>query len=154
MTSLSLLIVILIKTTPFAISYFSSKTNTNVPTSLHLIEYKFNILKRRPVPVDPSVLGRLSAEFVPRIEQFVLQSTANNISASQSMFEKRLYNCRREIMVRCGICGSVDGVDIVSVLLIMSRMACPIVGLFVSRMCRSVLIVIIAILVLYIHTCN
>ena len=51
----------------------------------------------RDVPVDSSVLGVLSADFVPTIKQVVVQASAEHIPPSSKEFNKILYDCRREI---------------------------------------------------------
>lgn len=59
----------------------------------------FDIKKWRDVPIDSSVLGTLSSEFVPHIKQVLIQSssTPKGTSASLQSFEKRLYDTRRQI---------------------------------------------------------
>lgn len=56
----------------------------------------FEVAGWRDVPVDESVLGSLSADFVPTIRQVIMRSaTPMN---SETAFEKTLYDIRREIM--------------------------------------------------------
>lgn len=57
----------------------------------------FEVKGWREVPVDPSVLGTLSADFVPVIRQFVVQSATGHQRSSSSEFEKNLYESRRLI---------------------------------------------------------
>jgi glutamate synthase domain-containing protein 1 len=49
------------------------------------------------VPVDESVLGILSKDFVPTIRQVVMK--ADTIMENEKDFDKHLYDLRREIMV-------------------------------------------------------
>ena len=51
----------------------------------------------RDVPVNPTVLGTLSAEFVPLIKQVVLRAPQGKAYATAADFEKVLYDLRREI---------------------------------------------------------
>ena len=51
----------------------------------------------RDVPVNPTVLGTLSAEFVPLIKQVVLRAPQGKAYATGAEFEKVLYDLRREI---------------------------------------------------------
>ena len=53
----------------------------------------------RDVPVDKSVLGELSAEFVPQIKQVVIQADSKFVFITAAEFEKKLYDCRREMQV-------------------------------------------------------
>ncbi len=53
----------------------------------------------RNVPVEKSVLGSLSADFVPEISQYFFRSKKEIVSPSQDAFETRLYEFRREIQV-------------------------------------------------------
>ena len=52
------------------------------------------------MPVDKSVLGRLSADFVPTIKQFVVSAIPGKTFDSNTEFEKVLYSVRREIQVQ------------------------------------------------------
>ena len=51
----------------------------------------------RDVPVNPTILGTLSAEFVPLIKQVVFKAPAGKAYATEAEFEKVLYDLRREI---------------------------------------------------------
>ena len=51
----------------------------------------------RDVPVNPTVLGTLSAEFVPLIKQVVIKAAPGKAYESEAAFEKVLYDVRREI---------------------------------------------------------
>jgi glutamate synthase domain-containing protein 1 len=53
----------------------------------------------RDVPVDPSVLGSLSADFAPVIKQFFIRALPGNEFANQAEFENKLYSFRRFIQV-------------------------------------------------------
>jgi glutamate synthase (NADPH) large chain len=56
-----------------------------------------SIVGWRDVPVDESVLGILSKDFVPTIRQVVMK--ADTIMENEKDFDKHLYDLRREIMV-------------------------------------------------------
>lgn len=58
----------------------------------------------RDVPVDSSVLGSLSADFVPRIKQVFVQAEAPNTFPDERAFEDVLYTARREIQVPLPYC--------------------------------------------------
>lgn len=75
------------------------------PTKLNLVremiesifvKHEFS-LKWRDVPVTSSVLGRLANEFVPTIQQVIVQAP-NNLFINSFELEKALYDIRREIM--------------------------------------------------------
>lgn len=57
----------------------------------------FEVVGWRDVPVDPSVLGRLARDFVPRIQQFAVRKKAGSEAESSVAFERQLYDLRREI---------------------------------------------------------
>eukprot|EP01036_Dinobryon_divergens_P031507 gene31507-40915_t len=59
--------------------------------------YKLTVKGWRDVPVDSSVLGSLSADFVPRIKQVFVQAEASNTFLDERAFEDVLYTARREI---------------------------------------------------------
>jgi len=60
--------------------------------------HNFAVQAWRNVPLDPSVLGTLSEQFVPSIRQIVVQSKRDSApSDSVKDFDKLLYNIRREI---------------------------------------------------------
>ncbi|KAJ1437181.1 ferredoxin-dependent glutamate synthase [Ochromonadaceae sp. CCMP2298] len=62
-----------------------------------LVRRHFVVKGWREVPVDPSVVGEISASFVPRMQQVVLQSDEARISADEESLDRRLYDARREI---------------------------------------------------------
>ena len=51
----------------------------------------------RDVPTDASVLGTLSAEFVPNIQQIIIQTTPEHQFKSEKDLEVALYDLRREV---------------------------------------------------------
>lgn len=67
------------------------------------LENNFVVKGWRDVPVDNTVLGRLSAEFVPCIKQLLFQSSPDSVNDNQKDFEKRLYDTRRQIQVEFAI---------------------------------------------------
>ena len=60
--------------------------------------HNFLVQAWRPVPLDSSVLGTLSEQFVPSIRQVVVQSKRDSAPSDTAKdFDKLLYNIRREI---------------------------------------------------------
>eukprot|EP01038_Epipyxis_sp_PR26KG_P006664 gene6664-9146_t len=70
--------------------------------------YHLKILEWRDVPTEKSVLGELSGQFVPIIQQIVLQSEKDHVDDSERSFEYRLYECRREMMGNFRLVASND----------------------------------------------
>ena len=63
------------------------------------IGYKLVVKGWRDVPVDLSVLGSLSADFVPTIKQVFVQAESSNFFRDEKALEDVLYAARREIQV-------------------------------------------------------
>jgi len=57
----------------------------------------FQVKGWRDVPVDPSVVGPISAAFVPTVRQIVVESLDDHVSPDLVSLDRRLYDCRREI---------------------------------------------------------
>jgi glutamate synthase domain-containing protein 1 len=86
---------------------FLPKTEPELSAHIKIVETVMNksgfeVLGFRDVPVDKTILGSLSADFVPVIKQVVVRggSTANGMSSgfdTSNDIEKALYDARREI---------------------------------------------------------
>ena len=71
------------------------------------VEYNLVVKGWRDVPVDLSVLGVLSRDFVPQIKQVFVQAAAPNSFRDETAFEKVLYDARREVQVTLSVCRSL-----------------------------------------------
>eukprot|EP01035_Chromulina_nebulosa_P019014 gene19014-24834_t len=81
---------------------FLPRNNDELEKVKNLIEsiftkYHITVKFWRDVPVDDSMLGELSKEFVPFISQIIVQATKISVRESEAEFEKLLYDIRREI---------------------------------------------------------